>query len=123
MLKIFGCLRLIATHSVRHAFCSPVTEKITGTHACRSFNIYFHFPLDLSSSMAGKICALCSVLTKNNSHCNIYTCFKCHLGLSYGFAYPFHFRNYTRNEVAKRFVELKSIIKINDNASCLQCFK
>ena len=41
----------------------------------------------------------------------------------YGFTYPFHFRNSTRSEMMKRFVTSKIISKINDNASCLQCFK
>ena len=41
----------------------------------------------------------------------------------YDFAYLFHFRNFTRSETMKRFVTLKIIKKINDNALCLPCFK
>lgn len=41
----------------------------------------------------------------------------------YGSAYPSHFRNPTRSEMMKRYITSKVISKINENASCLPCFK
>ena len=42
---------------------------------------------------------------------------------AHGSAYHFRFRNPTRSEMIKRFVTSKIISKVNDNASCLVCFK
>ena len=41
----------------------------------------------------------------------------------YGSAYSSHLGNARGNQIMKRFVISKVISKINDNASCLPCFK
>ena len=41
----------------------------------------------------------------------------------YGSAYPSHFENARRSQTMKQFVISKAISKINDDASCLPCFK
>ena len=41
----------------------------------------------------------------------------------YGSAYPSHFGNPATSEMMKRFITLKVVCKINDNAFCLSYFK
>ena len=41
----------------------------------------------------------------------------------YDSAHLFHFGNARRNQIIKRFITSKVVSKINDNASCLPCFK